>query len=821
MSASRRTSTIGIIGTNTTLVCQYTDSITSKGTWFTESIFAYTTPCLMVLLILTFLASRLTHLLLTPLRQTTMISHIIAGVLLGPTFLFKNEALTSILFPPGGKVIFETLGNLGLIFHLFIMGVQVDSGQLHKTGRKAVAIGLTGLLFSGALGFAVHLVIIHIHHLESSTVPITYALIVIVNTMTSFIVVTKLLTDLKILNSELGRLAASSSMVCDCVTWVASMILMTVGKALQLSQWRPLVTAFAALSHYIILFFAFRPLVIWIGRHTPEGEPLNQNHFVAILSIVLLASFLGETVGQSATLSAFILGVSLPDGPPLGTALANRLETMASGILLPTYYMVCGLRAQPKSLVGKRSIWYLAFVDVAGHIGKFLGTLLPSLYFRISFRDSLSLSLIMCCKGIMELIIYTYWVDKKFIDNGIFTLLLFNMLGITGIATMIVSHLYDPSRRYRVNIRKNILDSNPNADLRILVCIHNEENVPPIINLIRATNPTRRHPISIIVLQLSELTGHVSSTLAPHHQRSKPSSNLKQSERIVNAFEYFEQHSQGHVIVQHFTAEAPYETMHVDVCTLAVDKRTNIVFLPFHKQWTIDGTVGAIFPSIRNINRIIMEEAPCSVAVLVDRSQISSKRSILMGHTLYSIGVFFLGGPDDREALAYSKRMAEHSNVSLTVVFFNWMSGCLSHNETEMILDSELIDEFKACVVGFKERIIYRNENVENGMETTKIICGMDDSFDLVLVGRHHSPGSPVLSGLTEWSECPELGLIGDMLANSDFSFSVLVVQQQSPGAKSLHAPKHHHKPTDRNADSRIYPFLEDESDQVRIQLMS
>lgn len=54
------------------------------------------------------------------------------------------------------------------------------------------------------------------------------------------------------------------------------------------------------------------------------------------------------------------------------------------------------------------------------------------------------------------------------------------------------------------------------------------------------------------------------------------------------------------------------------------------------------------------------------------------------------------------------------------------------------------------------------------------------DNYDLIIVGRSH-PNSPLLLGLHEWSECPELGVIGDLLSSPDgeTTASVLVIQQQ------------------------------------------
>jgi nucleotide-binding universal stress UspA family protein len=372
------------------------------------------------------------------------------------------------------------------------------------------------------------------------------------------------------------------------------------------------------------------------------------------------------------------------------------------------------------------------------------------------------------------------FMHAQILDDQTFSLLLITMLLVSGLARPMVRFLYDPSRRYTAPYgRRTILQSLDTVQLRILVCINQEDNVPMILNLLEASNSTRFSPISIFVLHLVELTGSASAILVPHHHLNKTASNATSSEHVVGAFTQFEQQHLGSVVVQHFTAVAPYASMHNDICSLALDKRTTIVIVPFHKQWAIDGRVGASAPSIRMVNRNVINMAPCSVGVLIERgNNARGHRSALTttSSSSYRIGLLFFGGADDLEALAYSRRMAQHPRVNLTVVRFIHESQFYAKEKN---IEDDLIREFKANAN--KEKNQYKEEIVEDGVETTQAIHAMEDDFDLVMVGRYHEPDSPLMLGLTtEWSDCPELGVIGDMLTNLDQSqFSVLVVQQQ------------------------------------------
>ena len=173
----------------------------------------------------------------------------------------------------------------------------------------------------------------------------------------------------------------------------------------------------------------------------------------------------------------------------------------------------------------------------------------------------------------------------------------------------------------------------------------------------------------------------------------------------------------------------------------------------------------------------VFSNAPCSVGILVDKSQLEKPT---LGHTFQRFAMLFLGGADSREALVYADRMASNMTVSLTVLRF------LSYNsegddDMEKKLDDGIVTWFWVKNET-NHRVLYREVVVKNGEETAAAIQALNDgSYDLWIVGRKHGINPNLLAGLSEWGENQELGLIGDFVASSDFSStaSVLVVQQQ------------------------------------------
>lgn len=367
------------------------------------------------------------------------------------------------------------------------------------------------------------------------------------------------------------------------------------------------------------------------------------------------------------------------------------------------------------------------------------------------------------------------------LPDNVFALLMICMVVNATVLPILLNCLYDPSKKYAGYTKRNIVDLKPNSELRVLTCIHRPDNIPPAISLLEAAYPTREEPLGLYVLHLIELIGRASPVFICHQLQKKTKSRSAFADNVLDAFKSFEQEFQGSLTVNTFTAVSPAEMMSDDICTLALDKLTSLIVLPFHRKWSLDGnSIELDDKSIRDLNHSVLERAPCSVGILIERAQMTH---IFSPETPYSVCLIFVGGKDDREAFYFAKRMTKNPHVRLSVIRFK-ASEERDMRDWEAVLENELLEDVKVKQKIGDAEVRYREETVKDGPETALIVRSLVNEYDLIIVGRRDGVESPQTSGLLQWSEIPELGVLGDLLAFVHGRASIFVMQQQRMASK-------------------------------------
>ncbi|KAG0521777.1 hypothetical protein BDA96_08G190600 [Sorghum bicolor] len=745
--------------------------VASNGAFQGENPLDFALPLIILQICLVLVVTRGLAYLLRPLRQPRVIAEIIGGILLGPSALGRSTKFLHTVFPPASMTVLDTLANLGLLFFLFLVGLELDISAIRRTGRKALAISLSGIALPFALGvgtsFAFRATVVK----DAPHAPFLVFMGVALS-ITAFPVLARILTELKLLTTDLGRMALSAAAVDDVMAW----ILLALAIALSGSS-SPIISLWVLLTASAFVAAAFlllKPVLAWMSRQCRDGEPIKELHVCATLGIVLAAGFTTDVIGIHALFGGFVVGVVVPKDGPFAGMLIEKVEDLVSGLFLPLYFVSSGLKTNVATISGAKSWGLLVLVIANACLGKIGGAVTTALLVKIPVREAVTLGFLMNTKGLVELVVLNIGRDRKVLNDEAFAIMVLMALFTTFITTPIVMAVYKPARPAAPYKRRTVecAPGDDTSELRVLACFHASRSIPTLLNLVEASRGTGRRRLVMYAMHLVELSERSSSITMVQRARRNGAPFFNSADRpegqMVVAFEAFQQLSS--VRVRAMTAISDMDTIHRDVIDSAAGKRAAIVVMPYHKALQQDGSLVSLGSAYHAINKRVLREAPCSVAVLVDRglggpAQVSAK------NVSFSVATLFFGGPDDREALAYTTRMAEHPGVAVTLARFR------PHSSGEESADDEAaVEAFKSKLgmvkdgsVHFEERQGYTKEEV---LETINALS----KFNVFVVGR-----MPPTAALVENPD--ELGPVGSYLASPEFrtSASVLVIKRYDP----------------------------------------
>lgn len=745
-----------------------------------ESTFALVLLELSLILVIT----HTIHHLLKPFKIPKVIAEILGGLIMGPSCLCRSPRFAAWMFPGQSAYIFRNIGSFAFMYFCFVTGVKMDLLTIKRATKKQWYIALFGMVVpviaTGAVALSVRNSLEPEMKKISSIWGVSTALAI-----TSFPVLYPIIRELNLLSSDIGRMALSTAVIGD----VVGIYGIVAFEAAKQGEGRPLAPIGYLLSLIVVLITIFggnRMLMFWIIKKTPEGKPVEQFYIVTILAGVIAWGFISDFLGIALANGPMWFGLAIPDGPPLGATLVQKSESFISDILMPFAYINMGLMTDVFAMSQDWSkLQPLFFIIMTGYLSKFLSTLFMTRFFEMPLRDGVTLSLIMSLRGQVEFLLFIHWLDFQMIGVPQFTMFVLFTTLITSIITPLISIFYNPNRPYMINKRRNIQHTPPNTELQIVVCFVEEESVPSMTHLLEVFNPTVHSPFLVYSLHLRELIGRAAPMFIDHSEEENESddkaSDMDDNGTIHKAFQTIQETRRDVIKVHSFTSVAPKRSMYQDVCELALNKKACMIILPFNVSLGSVAGSDMVQNNAKSLNFTVLDHAPCSVAVLVDKGNfkppINSRMSV--ANMQYHFAMLFLGGADAREALACADRMAGNPNVSLTVIRF------LAHNgegesEMEKKLDDGLVTAFWVKYEA-NEQVAYREVMVRNGEETVAAIRAMNSDYDLWIVGRKLGINPILIEGLSSWSESLELGVIGDYVASVDFrsSASVLVVQQQ------------------------------------------
>ncbi|PSB28123.1 cation:proton antiporter [Stenomitos frigidus] len=555
--------------------------------------------------------SRLVGLGFRRLKQPLVIGEIVAGVMLGPSLLgLLAPSLAAGLFPPETIPFLNVLSQIGLIFFMFLIGLELDPKYLKSQLDVAVLVSHVSILVPFALGTVLSLLLYPL--VSNGGVSFTaFALFLgAAMSITAFPVLARIITENNLQSTRLGTLALTCAAVDDVTAWCV------LALAIAVTRTNSMVGAIPT----ILLSFGYIVFMVTVGRkflknfanYYDRSGRLNQFVLAVIYMGVVTSALITELIGIHLIFGAFLIGAVMPKHAGLTRELAQKTEDFVLTFLLPIFFAYSGLRTQI-GLLNSPFLWLLCgLVLLVAIAGKYFGTYFAARVSGIEKREASALGWLMNTRGLTELIVLNIGLSLNVISPLLFTMLVIMALVTTFMTSPLLEWTY-PKRLIRKDVVQRTADA-VEPDYRILVPISNPNSQKGLIQLAatialgNAQGSAALASAGVYPLSLIQLDEEYAFGSTPAEAERLIAEREQRMAELVESLEPSYVRSVVHPITRVATDVAQ------EVVRVAESDRADLILLGWHRpafsRNRLGGRVGQILSTART-----------DVAVFIDRQQ--------------------------------------------------------------------------------------------------------------------------------------------------------------------------------------------------------
>jgi Kef-type K+ transport system membrane component KefB/Trk K+ transport system NAD-binding subunit len=278
---------------------------------------------LAIILLVAFVVSYI----IKALKQPIIIGYIIAGVLISP-FIVKFGASNEIV---------DVFSKFGVAFLLFIVGLHMNPKIIKEIGVASLFVGGAQILLTFALGFFVSLGLLGFNVITSAYIGIALS-------FSSTIIILKLLSDKKNLDSLYGKISIGILIVQDLVAVAVLMFISSTAGGVSLASFAVKGVIGGAL---LIIFFFFLGYFILPGltRNIAKSQELL---FLFAITWAFIVAALFSYAGFSIEIGALVAGVALSLSP-YSTEMSSKVRPLRDFFLI-IFFIILGFTVQLSNL---------------------------------------------------------------------------------------------------------------------------------------------------------------------------------------------------------------------------------------------------------------------------------------------------------------------------------------------------------------------------------------------------------------------------------------------------------------------------------------
>ncbi len=374
----------------------------------------------------------------TRLGQPAVLGELLAGIILGPTFL--NMLGTWPVFAEDehlGELV-QLMAEIGVLLLMMLAGLELDLAEMLNSGKTSS--------LSGTLGVIVPLIMGYLTALAFGLAQYEALFMGLALSATSVSISAQTLMELKVLRTRVGLTMLGAAVFDDILV----ILLLSLASIFAAGGGGDVSGIFITLLRIVLYLgaaivaglYILPRLTTWV-----DHLPISQGTLAFVLVATLLFGWAAEAIGGIAAITgAFLVGLFL-SRTPHRHQLEVGVSSLAYGFFVPIFFVSIGLSVNLRAITG--SAWIFAIViSIVAIISKILGSGGGARFTGFSWLESLQLGIGMVSRGEVGLIVAAFALSGGLLSQENFSIAVFMVI----IATLVTPPLLRYSFRSEVQV---------------------------------------------------------------------------------------------------------------------------------------------------------------------------------------------------------------------------------------------------------------------------------------------------------------------------------------------------------------------------------
>jgi Kef-type K+ transport system membrane component KefB len=349
-----------------------------------------------------------------------VVGEIAGGLLLGPTILGRLAPETfAWLFPPTGPITSgrAAIARVGMLFFIVTIGLEISVSEFRRIGRKALSVGVIGTLVPLVLGFLMCYVFPTVIGVTQKDQFATALFMGSILSLSANPVIARILMDMGLFKSEIGRTIMSATLVDDLVGWGLFAVILAEFGPHATGQGQGMAIfgmVFVFIGGILLLgHFVLPRLMDWVHRNLPQ--PAGSISCIALLALLGAAG--SEYLGLHSFLGAFVVGIALADVYRQHPKPFEIIGDFSYAVFTPIFFVSMAIAAD---FVKGFDLWLVVLITVVAFVGKICGVFIGGRLAGMDNRQALAVGCGLNARGILGIVMAAAAYDAELIDLRLF-----------------------------------------------------------------------------------------------------------------------------------------------------------------------------------------------------------------------------------------------------------------------------------------------------------------------------------------------------------------------------------------------------------------